>query len=109
MAWEQLGAVLKGQADPIYRALGAELPSLEAWKGFACSWGRVVDHYLPAWQSTPLPEAVLCTVIIAAPLMAAYPEYKRRRDEARARAAAAIDGDGARPAVDQPPSWPPAA
>jgi hypothetical protein len=84
--WHELGKTLKALADPIYVSLGAQVVPEIAWAGFAEAWGRVVDHYLPAFQQHPLPPALVTTVIVALPLA----EALRERAVKRRAAAAAV-------------------
>lgn len=71
--------MLKGTADPIYKALGAPTPDLAAWEAFAEAWGAVADYYLPVFANTPLPKAVMATFIVAAPLVAIWQQKQAKK------------------------------
>ncbi len=89
LPWAAFGKTIKATADPLYVAMGATPPPLEAWEAFADAWGAVVDYYLPFVETTPIPKAIIATTMVAMPLLIAWQRKNAERAELEARRIAA--------------------
>lgn len=86
-------------AAPLYLALGVppfEVPGPAAWAMFYQGLQGVLDHYLPAWATGPLPAFALGTFAIVAPALP-YLGHARVKPKAPQPMAAPRDSGAPRP------------
>ena len=96
--WGTLGEQLGQLVTPLYVAIGAQVPPALLWQGFGVAWGKVIEHYVPGFNTGPLPAAIAMTTIVAVPIAVAWPAWKQKQRVEAAAAAATKRGEELRAA-----------
>lgn len=76
--WRAFGPSIAQMMLPIYRKVGATMPALVVWEGFAENWGRVALLYFPEGAQHPLAGALVSSVMVFGPLAMAVQAERER-------------------------------